>query len=114
MLFLLGLLADCVSEIIAVHNNPTISPLMCQFAIPGKKNPLQLRSICAVLALTLALALSIAQVSSAQQLSLTVAWNPGTGPIAGYMVYYGEATGQYTNSVNAGNNLSATLPNLSN
>ena len=84
---------------------------MCRFAIPGKKNPLRLRSICAVLALTLALVLSTAQASSAQ---LSVAWNPGTGPIAGYTVYYGLSTGQYTNSVNAGNNLSATLPNLSN
>ena len=86
---------------------------MCRSAIQEKKNPLQLPGICAVLALTLALVLSTAQASSAQ-LSLPLAWNPGTGPIAGYMVYYGVSTGQYTNSVNAGNNLSCTLQNLSN
>ena len=86
---------------------------MSRSAIPGKKNPLQLPGIGAVLALTLALVLSTAQVSSAQP-SLTLAWNPGTGPIAGYRVYYGVSTGQYTNSVNAGNNLSCTLQNLSN
>ncbi|MGA8829158.1 MAG: hypothetical protein WB541_17185, partial [Syntrophobacteraceae bacterium] len=86
---------------------------MCRFAIQEKKNPRQLPGICAVLGLTLALVLSTAQVSSAQQLSLPVAWNPGTGPIAGYMVYYGVSAGQYTNSVNAGNNLSYTLQNLS-
>ncbi len=84
---------------------------MCRSPIPGKKNPLQLPGICAVLALTFALFLSTGQAYSAQ---LSVAWNPGTGPIAGYNVYYGVATGQYTNSVNAGNNLSATLQNLSN
>ena len=39
---------------------------------------------------------------------------PRHGPIAGYNVYYGLSTGQYTNSLDAGNNLSCTLPNLSN
>jgi hypothetical protein len=84
---------------------------MCRFSIPGKKNPLQLCGTLAVFALTLALVISTAQACSAQ---VSIAWNPGTGPIAGYDVYYGVATGQYTNSLDAGNNLSCTLPNLSN
>ena len=84
---------------------------MCRFTIPGKKNPLKLSGIFAVLALTLALVLLTTQAYSAQA---TVAWTPGTGLIAGYNVYYGMSTGQYTNSLDAGNNLSCTLQNLSN
>jgi hypothetical protein len=84
---------------------------MNRFSIPGKKNPLRLPGIFAVFALTLALVLSAAQACSAQA---SIAWNPGTGPIAGYEVYYGVSTGQYTNSLDAGNNLSCTLQNLSN
>jgi hypothetical protein len=83
---------------------------MCRFPIPGKKNPLKLSGIFAVLALTLALVLLTTEAYSAQ---VTVAWTPGTGPIAGYNVYYGVSTGQYTNSLDAGNNLSCTLQNLS-
>src|SRR5208283_2883919 len=84
---------------------------MCRFLIPGKKTPLKLSGICAVFALALALVLLSTQAYSAQ---VTVAWTPGTGPIAGYNVYYGVSTGQYTNSLDAGNNLSCTLQNLSN
>ena len=84
---------------------------MCRFPVPGKKNPLKLSGICAVLALMLALVLSTAQAYSAQ---VSVAWTPGTGPVAGYNVYYGVSTGQYTNSLDAGNNLSCTLQNLAN
>ncbi|MGO9533223.1 MAG: PKD domain-containing protein [Syntrophobacteraceae bacterium] len=84
---------------------------MCRFPIPGKKNPLKLSGIFAVFALALALVPLTTEAYSAQ---VTVAWTPGTGPIAGYNVYYGVSTGQYTNSLDAGNNLSCTLQNLSN
>ncbi len=83
---------------------------MSQFAITQKKNPLQLSCICVVLALMLSLALSTAQACAAQ---LSVGWNPCTVPVAGYKVYYGVSTGQYTNSVDAGNSLGCTLQNLS-
>jgi hypothetical protein len=83
---------------------------MSQLRIPEKKHPLQLPGIFAVLALTLTLVLSISAAYSAQ---VSIAWDPGTGPIAGYNVYYGVSTGQYTNSLDAGNNLSCTLQNLS-
>ena len=85
--------------------------LMYRFPVPGKKNPLRLPGIFAVFAMVLALVLSAAQAWSAQ---VSIAWDPGTGPIAGYNVYYGLSSGQYTSSLDAGNNLSCTLPNLSN
>src|SRR5208337_1457384 len=43
----------------------------------------------------------------------TIAWNPVTGQVAGYDVYYGLSSGNYTATLNAGNNTSATLQNLS-
>ena len=42
-----------------------------------------------------------------------VAWNPDTGQVAGYDVYYGTSSGNYTTTLNAGSNTSATLQNLS-
>ena len=51
------------------------------------------------------------QVYAAAQ--ATVAWNPDTAQVAGYDVYYGTSSGNYTTTLNAGNNTSATLPNLS-
>ncbi len=44
----------------------------------------------------------------------TLEWNPdGSTMVAGYDVHYGLSTGNYTTTVNAGNNTSATLQNLS-
>ncbi len=84
---------------------------MTTFPILGKKDRLRLPGICAVLALMLVVVLSTAQAYPAQ-LSLSLAWQPGTGPISGYMVYYGVSSGKYTKSVDAGNNLSCTLQGL--
>ena len=39
----------------------------------------------------------------------TVAWNPDTDQVAGYDVYYGPSSGNYTTTLNAGNTTSATL-----
>ncbi len=47
------------------------------------------------------------------QAAATVAWNPDTGQAAGYDVHYGLSSGNYTSTLNAGNNASATLQNLS-
>ncbi|MDD5141654.1 MAG: fibronectin type III domain-containing protein [Verrucomicrobiales bacterium] len=45
--------------------------------------------------------------------SLTLAWNPNPAPdVAGYRVYYGTASGDYTNSVAAGNVTTLTVPGL--
>ena len=43
----------------------------------------------------------------------TVAWNADTAQVAGYDVYYGTSSGNYTTTLNAGNTTSATLQNLS-
>ena len=42
-----------------------------------------------------------------------VAWNPDTAQVAGYDVYYGTSSGNYTSTLNVGNSTSATLQNLS-
>jgi hypothetical protein len=49
--------------------------------------------------------------ASAQQAQ--VAWNPDTGQVAGYDVYYGLSTGNYSTNLNVGNTTTATLQNLS-
>ena len=43
----------------------------------------------------------------------TVAWNADSAQVAGYDVYYGTSSGNYTTTLNAGNTTSATLQNLS-
>lgn len=51
--------------------------------------------------------------SSALATELTIAWDPsGTGNVAGYKLYYGNATRNYHSAVNAGANTSVTLSQL--
>jgi len=49
--------------------------------------------------------------AGAQQAEL--GWNADTGTVAGYKVYYGQSTGNYTSTVDAGANTTYTLTNLS-
>jgi hypothetical protein len=57
--------------------------------------------------------LALSPVSSFGQANVTLAWNPSTNPIvAGYNIYYGGASGVYTNKINAGMNTSVTISNL--
>jgi len=45
--------------------------------------------------------------------SVTVAWNQSTNPaVTGHNVYYGGASGAYTNVINAGNGKNATISGL--
>src|SRR5712671_1390866 len=45
--------------------------------------------------------------------SVTLAWDPSpSGGVAGYNVYYGPASGTYTNMVTAGNATNATVSGL--
>jgi hypothetical protein len=45
--------------------------------------------------------------------SVTLAWNKSTDPIVvGYNIYYGGASGVYTNEVNAGNGTNITISGL--
>ena len=57
--------------------------------------------------------LVLAPFSGLASNSVSLAWNPSTGTnIAGYHIYYGGASGAYTNIVNAGNTTNATISNL--
>ena len=52
-------------------------------------------------------------VSSIASPSLTLGWNPSPGTnVAGYHLYYGGASGNYTNTIDAGTNTMATVPGL--
>jgi len=45
--------------------------------------------------------------------SVTLAWNQSTDPtVTGYNLYYGGASGTYTNMINAGNATNMTFPGL--
>ena len=45
--------------------------------------------------------------------SVTLAWNPSTDPtVVGYNIYYGGASGNYTNTFSAGNTTNATISGL--
>ncbi|MFZ0931981.1 MAG: PKD domain-containing protein [Syntrophobacteraceae bacterium] len=69
------------------------------------------------LGLSFILALAFVSTLFAQQgyaAQATIGWNSDASTtVAGYDVYYGLSTGNYTTTVNAGNNTSATLQNLS-
>ena len=56
----------------------------------------------------------MAFVASVQaQANVTLAWSPIADPlVAGFNIYYGGASGVYTNEINAGTNTSLTISNL--
>ena len=56
----------------------------------------------------------IALVMAVQaQVNVTLAWNPSSDPlVAGFNIYYGGASGVYTNKINAGTNASLTISDL--
>jgi hypothetical protein len=61
------------------------------------------------------LGIVIGPVSAFASANVTLAWNQTSNPIvAGYDIYYGSASGVYTNVINAGNNTSVTISNLIN
>ena len=64
------------------------------------------------LAAALALLLVFCWRTQAAQ-TLSVVWNPSPDKnVAGYMVYYGESSGDYTGQKNAGTNTSITISGL--
>ncbi len=44
--------------------------------------------------------------------SVTLVWSPSPDAVAGYNIYYGPASGVYTNQVSTGNITNATISNL--
>jgi len=51
--------------------------------------------------------------TNANSAQVTLAWDPNTEPdVAGYKIYYGLLSGQYSDSVDVGNQTSCTLSNL--
>jgi FG-GAP-like repeat len=56
-------------------------------------------------------ALLLASASYARAASITLAWDANPEPhVAGYLVYFGNQSGQYYGTVDAGNQTSITLP----
>ena len=52
-------------------------------------------------------------VSAAQAVQLTLAWDPSTSPnVGGYVLYYGHASRNYTDSVDVGDQTQYTLTDL--
>ena len=64
-----------------------------------------------ILALVLFQCFLLSRPTAAAQ--ATVAWNPDSAQVAGYDVYYGTSSGNYTTTLPAGTTTSATLKNLS-
>ena len=85
------------------------------FSKIGSLRPPRFRfGLISALALALALVLPLFTQQSFAQTAQTaqIAWNQDSGA-AGYMVYYGLSSGDYTGSVNVGNTTSYALQNLS-
>jgi len=56
---------------------------------------------------------AVMQLSAFASGSVTLAWNASTDPtVAGYNVYYGGASGAYTNEISVGNATNATISGL--
>src|SRR5208283_3115362 len=55
----------------------------------------------------------VMQLSAFATGSVTLAWNASTDPsVAGYNIYYGGTSGNYTNEICAGNATNATISGL--
>ena len=55
---------------------------------------------------------SLAFAADGGAAEVKLAWDPPSGTPAGYKVYWGEASGNYTNSLDAGLATTATVPGL--
>ena len=65
--------------------------------------------------LFLGIILAISPISSFAFTNVTLSWDSIANPlVAGYNIYYGGASGVYTNVINAGSNTSVTISNLIN
>jgi len=62
-----------------------------------------------VVRLWLACALIVLGTGTAAAATVTLAWDASPDPVAGYIVYWGTQSGQYTQSINVGNTANATI-----
>lgn len=67
------------------------------------------KSIILLFIITLSFSAFITNVSGAQ---VTFAWDAAASDVAGYRIHYGAASGSYTASIDAGQNTTCTVPNL--
>src|SRR5262245_38938068 len=64
-------------------------------------------------AISVAAVFGVMVSASVRGATLTLAWNASTGSsVAGYNLYYGGVSQNYTNMVNAGNSTNATVTGL--
>lgn len=75
-----------------------------------KINALRLNRICPLL-IFLFVVTAFPRLSSAAQ--TYVGWDTASGPVAGYDVYYGTSSGNYSTTLDVGNATTAALQNLS-
>ncbi|MGC9195815.1 MAG: InlB B-repeat-containing protein [Syntrophobacteraceae bacterium] len=75
-----------------------------------KINVLVLNRLCPFL-IFLFVVMSFPRLSSAAQ--AVIGWETAPGPVAGYDVYYGASSGNYTTTLDVGNATTAALQNLS-
>ena len=62
---------------------------------------------------SLLLALLLLASAPASGASISLAWDPPTGPVpSGYFVYYGSVAGDYKTKIDAGNATTLTIPGL--
>ena len=80
------------------------------FTKPGSSRSFCL-NLTVIAVLTFVSMLFVQQAHASAQ--ATVAWNADSAQVAGYDVYYGTSSGNYTTTLNAGNTTSTTLQNLS-
>jgi hypothetical protein len=75
-----------------------------------RRRPFKIAALVKVLGCLLALVVFGPMVRAA---NVDLAWSPSTAPlVAGYNLYYGGASGVYTNEVSAGNATNATISGL--
>jgi hypothetical protein len=67
---------------------------------------------CLVPLFLLLCTLGVLSLSAANAETVTLAWDPSAGAVAGYKVYYGTNSGDYKYSVNVGNINSCTISGL--
>lgn len=76
-------------------------------------HPCRIRQVMKLKALILSLALAFSVISAALAGSVTVLWDPNTEPdLAGYRVYYGTSSRNYSVMIDVGNVTSCQINNL--